>query len=271
MSPKLSHVLPTQTRADTKSRVQMFLSKWGKLGSKVFCLMDSENSISHSLPFYQGILNVLLVRAALKNWHQYFTASVSKNIPFPVNTGASLSADTNPHFNIGQGDTHRLNVKSEILISSLSHKLAPSFGAMSLTRLQSFFCCFVNRPPILGRIPLKETLFSYQRAVWTPTRCSPYNCHQGWGEGGGCFSPCLLLFIKLLSRLRRQAGVHPSIPSSSSPFRPYEYNQGRNSPLLSVWICCCHISAHHAVINALGLVWAPVICIGFYTACVPLC
>lgn len=58
------------------------------------------------------------------------------------------------------------------------------------------------------------------------------------GRGGGAaaaaaaVSPCLLLFIRLLSRLRQQAGVRPS--SSLSPSGPYEYNQGQNSPLLSV-------------------------------------
>lgn len=141
---------PEQSAAQTLNRGSRCSSPNEENSSKMFCLMDSENSISHSLPFYQGTLIVQLLRAASKNWHHYFTASVSKNIPFPVKTGASLSADTNPHFNIGQGDTHRLNVKSEILISSLSHKLAPSFGAMSPTRLQSFFCCFVNRSPHPG-------------------------------------------------------------------------------------------------------------------------
>lgn len=188
MSPKLSHVVPTQTRAErcsnTKSRVQMFLSKWGKLSSKLFCLMDSENSILHSPPF-QAILNVQRLRAALKNWPHYFTASVSKNIPFPVNTGESLSADTSPHFNIGQGDTHRLNVKSEVLISSLSHKLAPSFGTMSPTRLQSFFCCFMNRPPILGRIPLKENPIFIPKSRLNTDLMLPMQLPSGMRGGRG--------------------------------------------------------------------------------------
>lgn len=68
-------------------------------------------------------------------WAPLFCCAVApKNIPFPVNTGATTSTDTNTRFNIGQADTRSLNVKPAILI----HKPATSFWRRVTDKVAKF-------------------------------------------------------------------------------------------------------------------------------------
>lgn len=131
--------------------------------------------------------------------------------------------------------------RCQALISNLSSK-TPAKLLSGLAVDEVFLRTFMNNsslPPSAGQ-ERRQNGGGDGRSVPESCRCAGFrrgsHTHHRWWHGwrrkavqevGGsgaergasAVSPCLLLFIRLLSRLRQQAGVHPP-PSLLPPHRP---------------------------------------------------